>query len=440
MSQDSQAPVKWEVGQALLPEHLMAQEKSLVAEASGRQELAGLPSYGISSIEWDTSLLSNEAILSLSTLKLVTKKGELVNYPGNSLLLTPPVELKQASQPTVIYHILQERPLDKLQTVKTLTPKVDAINRRFLKIVLSCEQVLPREYEYLLDDHDLMESGCLGNFEKPFDDGWKVSPRYVPPLLQVGNSPYMLDMLQQLLTVMLRFRSDLRQEFGARNLPKSMLYSIKQCLHAIQSNIRLLENLNISKTKDGELRLHPYYLFESLHALLTDLMLYRGEWPERDPQPYRHRDLAGSFEYLINQLNMRMKVENCESQLYEFVLKDGIYSVPLPASLTESEVLYFVVDLNSQPPIDHTNTPVITSIDRLKDVNSYALEGVNLEHLKNPGFGYEFGREVQCFRLGQEAERRYLHRDGSVGFYAQNTFKLMNFYLYRKLPEGLDVN
>ncbi len=440
MSQESLAPVKWEVGQPLLPEHLMAQEKSLIAEASERQELSGLPSFGISSIDWDHSLLLKESIVSLKSLKLVTKKGILVNYPGNSILLTSPVELKQANQPAVIYHVLQERTIDGPRNVKTLTPKVDSINRRFIKIILSCEQVLPREYEYLLDDHDLIETGCLGCFEKEFDSGWKVSTNYIPPLLQIGNSPYMAEMLRQLLAVMLRFRADLRQEFGAKNLPKSILYSIKQCLHAIQANVRLLENLNISVAKSGELRLHPYYLYESLYSLLTDLMLYRGEWPERDPEPYRHRDLASCFKYLIGQLNMRMKVEKSDNQLYEFVLKDGVYAVPLPPSLQANDTLYFVVDLKGQPILDHTNMPILSSRDRLNDINTYALEGISLHKLENPGFGYEFGREVQCFKLGTEGERRYIHRDGNIGFFAQESYKMMGFFIYKKLPENLSSN
>ncbi|GLS25038.1 type VI secretion system baseplate subunit TssK [Marinibactrum halimedae] len=437
MSHVVPAPVKWEFGQALLPEHLMAQEEALIAEASGRMSVNGLPDFGISTIEWDDALLSNEAIVSIKRLKLLTRNGVLLDYPNNTNIVSPPVELKEHLNHKVYYYLLRELPPVNDGTVTSLIPKGQKIGRRHLKLILTCEQVLPKEYHSLLDDHEHIDSGCIGYFEKPYQQGWQLSSEYTPPLLQIGNSQYLIRSLSQLLTVMKRFRADLRQEFGAKNLPKTLLFGVKQCLHEIQKNIRLLENLNIGGMQNGELRIHPYILYESLQCLLTDIQLYRGEWPEREPETYRHGALSEIFLELIDQIALRMQFNSSSVYIHEFILKDGIYSVPTPSEMTELDSLYLVVDVNNQAPLEEINLPCVTSVERLKTLNTYALAGVGLKLAENPTFGYEFGKKVYCYEICSGGERAYLHRDGTIAFYAQEYFKSMNFYLYKKLPSKL---
>ena len=53
MTQEALAPVKWEMGQPLLPQHLHAQEESLLADTSLRFQMSGLPSFGICRLNWD---------------------------------------------------------------------------------------------------------------------------------------------------------------------------------------------------------------------------------------------------------------------------------------------------------------------------------------------------------------------------------------------------
>ncbi|WP_299494621.1 type VI secretion system baseplate subunit TssK [uncultured Shewanella sp.] len=435
MTHQVPAPVKWEIGQPLLPEHLIAQEESLLAEASERVSTLGFPSYGISSIKWDEALLAEEGCLSIIRLRLLTKANSVfIDFPGNSTVLTAPVELKDHRDPNVYYYVLKENGPSQHHSVTPLIPKNDNISRRLFKLILSANQVLPADFEYLLTDHDVIEQGCLGQFEKPYNSDWQLASSFVPPLIQLGRSPYLAPSLKQLLIVMRRFRADLRQEYSAKNLPISLLYGVKQCLHSVQENIRLMENLNISERTHGELKLHPYYLYESLQSLLTDITLYRGEWPEREPSPYRHQELHSLFNHLINQLVLRMKINKSESQCFELLLTDGVYSSPLPPGIKQDDKLYLVVDCHNQAPLDHDDLPTLSSRARVPVLNDYALHGGELLPVDNPTFGYEFGDNIQCFELVPSAERKHIQQDNDVGFYAQSAYRHMSFYLYRKLP------
>ncbi|RDH42824.1 type VI secretion system baseplate subunit TssK [Zooshikella ganghwensis] len=435
MANDVPAPVKWELGQPLLPEHLMAQEESLIAEASERLTIMGLPAYGLSVVQWDEALLRDEGCLQLKKLRLLTKNYNVfVDYPGNTRILTPPIALQEHREPTIYYYILREKAPKYDSTVTPLIPKNEGINRRLLKLIISASQVLPSEYEYLLNDHDFIEQGCLGQFEKPYDKGWQLSNAFVPPLLQLGQSPYLTHSLKQLLSILRRYRAELRQEYTAKNLPTSLLYGVKQCLHSVQTNLRLLENLNVATDIEGELKLHPYYLYDSLQGLLTDITLYRGEWPERDPKPYRHQQLHMLFSQLIQQLVVRMKVNKEQAQCYEFMLKDGLYSTPLPPGINTDDTLYLVIDHQHHAPLTQDELPRITSCARVSTLHNYSLKGVDLIPIENPTFGYEFGQSVQCFKLSSEGERLHIQKSNDVGFYAQSLYQTLSFYLYRKLP------
>ena len=58
------------MGQALLPEHLVALEESMLADSALRSSLHGMPDYGLHGLRWNETLLS-EGMLSLEEMTLV---------------------------------------------------------------------------------------------------------------------------------------------------------------------------------------------------------------------------------------------------------------------------------------------------------------------------------------------------------------------------------
>jgi type VI secretion system protein ImpJ len=80
---DKLARVFWKMGQTLLPEHLLAQEDSLLANTVLRFRAQGLPSYGLGKLLVNETLLS-EGIFSIQEMTLVLASGLLINIPGNA--------------------------------------------------------------------------------------------------------------------------------------------------------------------------------------------------------------------------------------------------------------------------------------------------------------------------------------------------------------------
>ena len=77
------ARVAWQMGQVLLPEHILALEESVLAEGRIRQRaLAGAPMVGLNRLYLHEDLLAR-GILSLEGLLAIFPSGELVSLPGN---------------------------------------------------------------------------------------------------------------------------------------------------------------------------------------------------------------------------------------------------------------------------------------------------------------------------------------------------------------------
>ena len=57
--------VRWQVGQALMPDHLMAQEDAFQSEMHLRQAMSGLPSFGFYALVWNQELFL-DGVLALS--------------------------------------------------------------------------------------------------------------------------------------------------------------------------------------------------------------------------------------------------------------------------------------------------------------------------------------------------------------------------------------
>jgi len=106
---DKLARVRWEMGQTLLPEHLLAQEESILADTVLRFRMQGLPSYGIGKLKLNETLLC-EGIFSIQEMTLVMGSGLLLDFPGNAKV--SPFNLNEPGMVSVsVYlHVLKDTP------------------------------------------------------------------------------------------------------------------------------------------------------------------------------------------------------------------------------------------------------------------------------------------------------------------------------------------
>jgi type VI secretion system protein ImpJ len=95
--------VGWQLGQPLLPVHLIAQEESLLANLNFYINL-GIPYFGIGNLKWDDKLLS-QGVVSISKLTVIFPTGELVDIPDNGTINSYDLNLSGVNQITLYLHL-----------------------------------------------------------------------------------------------------------------------------------------------------------------------------------------------------------------------------------------------------------------------------------------------------------------------------------------------
>jgi type VI secretion system protein ImpJ len=140
---DKLARVCWKMGQTLLPEHLLAQEDSLLANAVLRFRMQGLPSYGLGKLIVNETLLG-EGILSIQEMTLVMASGLLLNVPGNATVSPFNLNLPGTIKVSVYLHILNDMPTADSSTGGWEEDAEVRIPRVIHRMALSSEQDYPK--------------------------------------------------------------------------------------------------------------------------------------------------------------------------------------------------------------------------------------------------------------------------------------------------------
>src|SRR5436190_204564 len=83
----------------------------------------------------------------------------------------------------------------------------------------------------------------LAEFEKNIEGAWSLIEEFVPPLLQVGTSPFLGRMLDRLSKTIQMFHEKLREDIAASYLGGEGLFSAKTCLKGIYAIERVLANV-----------------------------------------------------------------------------------------------------------------------------------------------------------------------------------------------------
>jgi len=433
MSIHKLAPVHWKMGQTLLPDHLLAQENALAGEARLHYQAQGLPSFGIAKCEWDAYLLA-QGSLKIEALRLFTRsKSAMVDYPGNTQIISTPLNFSECARPQVYYFVLQEKVLQEKNNTpapaSTLGEATTAPQRLF-KLLFCLQPTLPKEYDALVNNHSIVDHGKFAEFEKSSKNSWGLSERYIPPLMQVGTSEFLQRPLQQLSVLLSRHLSDIHKQYQQKQLPDVRLYEIKQCASVLSQALQYLANHLGSTKVSGEIFLHPYFLYEQLHILNRELTLSSGDWKILNIKNYRHNDLHGLFKRLFRSIIAHLKRQDRNSQSFELHLKDGCYQTALPNSLHAKDKLYLVINCDQRASLPDAQLPCLSSQRRMGTLYHYALSGAALAPVRHSALTHYFGESTQCFQLQHGEELRHIQEDGSIAFLAQPEFEGYTFYIF----------
>jgi len=401
------------MGQPLLPDHLVALEDSILADLRMRFRIQGLPCYGVAELTLNAALLG-EGVLSIEALSLITNEGLLLRVPGNARV--EPFNLSKAGTTLVpVYlHLLKISEREE-EDGQPLIERCGEVAYRYQNVRLSTEQAL---------------SGAVFTIKlleavKSPEGLWTLSKETIPPVLQLGASPFFLKVLGTLTDAMELFRSNLTMD-SSSYLSGDSLYSVKQCLRSVLKTQRILANLSQG------IQLHPYYLYEEVQSLYADVCFYRNVSPEGVTLPYDHDHpvkLKEAMERLISQMQL---VRNKPSYV-PFKCLDNCYRADMPEDIRKAVGVYVLVQkrrLTDQIPMEHIK---VAGALRLPFVHKMAIQGITLKRVERPSFHHTFGNEVEFYQICESGEWDYALNEKAVAFLRTPALDGADYYLYWRM-------
>lgn len=408
---DLLARIDWKMGQTLLPEHFLAQEDALLGDMAARLSLTGVPLHGLGRLSWNDSLLE-QGILSISKLAAVLPIGHYLQVPGNARAQSFNLNATGATRTPVYLHLTTER----LASVDDGDgADGERLERYARSIVLSSEQV----------QRDAVYTMKLAEFEKAVEGSWSLASSYVPPLLQVGVSPFFQDLLDRLSAALPLFQEKLQEDIAASYLGGEGLAGAKTCLKALYTFQRLLVNVT------AQVHVHPYTLYEALKVFYAEVCFYQDRTPEEITSAYRHDDLAATFAAVTQPLLEHLRLEKGKAPYVPFTRKDGMFQLPsLPEEVRGAKEVFLLVQkprLGDSVPIEALK---VAARSRVAAVHRLSLVGIPLRRIERPPFQHQFGSEVEFFQLGFGEEWDLALREGALAFFETPSVAKARTFLY----------
>lgn len=412
MSTLKTAPVRWFLGQTVLPEHFVALQQLTEAACELRSRTAALPHYGLARLTLSEPLL-RDGILAISELTAILPDGGVVSVPGNCTLAPLSLAATSATRVSVYLHVTSDQVSAAGNRIYDSDPRT--VERLIARGVLSTNDQVERSIAGLR----------IGDFEKGVAGSWSLAESYIPPLLQVGNTPYLTGPLQALDAQMSALEPQLAVQLQDTFLRPDRLSAIRRCLAELSRMQSLIADLR------NRVAFHPHELHRALRDLYFETCCFHEVLPEPPTLPYRHDDLAGSFRTVLELLQRALRPVYVRSTHLRFQKSNGLFTLSgLPQEVKDAEEVYLLV----QRPTLHDRVPMddvkLSCTSRLALVHRLVLRGVVYKHVERPPFPHTFGPEVDFYQLQDGEEWEHAMRESSLSLYVHPVLERANVFLF----------
>jgi type VI secretion system protein ImpJ len=409
-------PVLWTKGTLLTPQHLQLQDRYLEDSLTFRVQALKVFSWGFSELLVDQPLLG-DGQLAISRAAGIFPDGLPFEIPGPD----------QAPPSRALAEIFgpDDRALDFYLTVPDFKEKglnVAGPGRhagsRYLAEIATVRDdntgmteqpvQIARKNLRLFSDFESREGSSalrMVRIEKTDTGGFRLDPRFVPPLLDVRADDFLAGLVNGLLEILSAKSTQLS---GSRRQRNQSLADFTNAdianfwlLYTVNSNIPVLSHL-----LQGQ-RCHPQELFATLTNLGAALTTFSTTIRPRDLPLYDHTNLGKVFADLDEKLRI----------LLETVVPSNVVALPLkPVSSTvyataidQDKYLAntrMYLSIAAEAPDDAIIRQVprlvkICSATHIDQLVSNALPGVQLTHLPTPPSAIPIKVKHQYFSLNQ---------------------------------------
>lgn len=404
--------VGWQIGQALLPIHLVAQEESLLGQLRFYIQKLGIPYYGIGQLKWDETLLS-QGVISISKLTVVFPNGEVLDVPDNATINSFDLNVPGANQVTIYLHLLKE------------TSEQERFNES-----LEEEEKVAYSLNHLVvsNEHHMYAAKMnmkLGEFEKDVENRWKLSESYFPPLFTICDHPFLTNKLSTIRAILENFQKELELESTTGKLFEQRTLNTKLCLMAVANFRQFLLNM------DRNIITHPYELYNQLTQFINTIAILHLDLGDFNVVPYQHEKLSPLLSKLIDLLIQYLKPKSEKLSCVPFEKKQNCYvSERLPQDLYTATEIYFVsqfVDSKTRLVIEGLK---LASYSRLFNVHRFALTGIILLRLESAPFNNNFSRYAQIYKIEKDSEWEQALSEGKLAFTVQGDLPDIQGFIY----------
>jgi type VI secretion system protein ImpJ len=268
------------------------------------------------------------------------------------------------------------------------------------------------------------QSFKIAEFDCRPDGVWVLNPGFIPPLLLIGTSPFFESIRLRMDSMLRTLRQALLSEVQENYLAASSNAAGRIALRGLFSLQALLVDL-----KSG-VRIHPYELFSALRSLYIDVCVHRDVLPGEIEKPYRHDDIAGSFEVILERLEEQAQISRQSIPYTEFARKDGLLRCELGKDIRRAKDVFLLVQKPQVTGKIDLARVKLASESRIDLVYERSLRGIPFQSLENPPFQHGLANTVDFYSITPGQEWDYAVREGTVVFFDAPALTGCRFYLY----------
>ncbi len=390
---------RWAMGQVLMPAHFQTLQSALLHHVGLRFELHGLPGYGIARMQWDDALVRKGAI-SIALLTAIFPSGELFDVPGNAIISNLNFGDEPGDRVDVYLHVSSADTSGQGLALYEHDP--DEVNRLVHKLELSTRPWLD----------DARQSMKLAEIDRGGDGDWQLGG-YIPPLLQVGSSPFLRTLVAELFQALTRLENQLATQLADAYLGGEHVARLRRAQAALHRLRAFLADI------ESQIHPHPFYFLNALREFYLEVCLMQNSAPQASPVIYDHDALATCFGQIQRLIMERMRISTPVSARLPFV-RDGQRFVARPFSeaLLGAREVFLVIQRPAGAAVSLDEVK-LASPGRLELVHINALSGVGFEKVTASGFSHTFGSGADIYRLQLADEWQHAAREGAIAFYAR---------------------
>ena len=444
-------PVIWSKGTFLTPQHLQVQDKFIEDTLTFRLQALKFCAWGFSDLTLNQEMLA-EGQLAVSRASGIFPDGLLFHIPDAD---SPPPSkaLTKLFDPGAKSLDIYLTVPDYRQRGLNVSAGSDGSTTRYVAedTFFRDENTgagdkpvrVARKNLRLLAENENREGSSvlrIANVEKTGAETFRLNPRFIPPLIEMRGSEYLVGLLRGLIEVMSAKSSELS------SMRKQKNQGLADFTTADIANFWLLYTVNshfpIFSHLFGSNGSHPEELYSAMISLAGSLTTFSPKLRPRDLPLYAHDSLGPLFAELDEKLRLMLETV-VPTNLVSLPLKRVKTSVYATAIDNEKYLrntrMYLAVSAEMKEDAVIRDVPrlvKVCSATHIEHLIKQALPGIQLKHLPSPPNALSVKLKYQYFSLNQSgAAWEAVTRARNLAAYVPDDFPNPKLELLILLPE-----